>query len=477
MKNWTIGKQITAGLALILLGAVALGVSWIISSRTVGKNVSLFKADVLPGLASSGSITALLAENHVYTLLMAQDPGSLPSLRERVEKASAEIGKQLEKYDKSITVPEARAQFDALKAEREAYKASRIKFVALVDSGQKEALTKFVSEELSPAFDKYFTEANNLLQWNVNHGAELVDVIGDVVENAIYLASLLTVIVLAVCLVIGTFTVREVRKVLVNTIQSLTQSTAELAAASQQVASSSQGLAQASTEQAASLEETAATLEEISTGVTHNAENSKQAELLSKDVQSSSSEGQEAMRRMREAIEEIEKAATETAQIVKTIDEIAFQTNLLALNAAVEAARAGESGKGFAVVAEEVRTLAQRSAVAARDTSEKIGRSTEMAEKGVAVAAEASRCLAAIEANAERSTGIVLEIAAATQEQARSIATVNAATKDLEGLTQSNSAAAEESAAASEELLAQINIVEHVLTGLREKVHGKQGGH
>ncbi|MGE5612274.1 MAG: methyl-accepting chemotaxis protein, partial [Bacillota bacterium] len=163
--------------------------------------------------------------------------------------------------------------------------------------------------------------------------------------------------------------------------------------AANQVAAGSQSLAQGTSEQAASLEETTSSLEEIGSMTTRNADAANQARTLSNETMTASETGNTAMAKMGSAIQEIQKSASETAKIIKVIDEIAFQTNLLALNAAVEAARAGEAGKGFAVVAEEVRNLAMRSAEAAKNTSALIEESVSNAKHGVSIAGEVGKAL------------------------------------------------------------------------------------
>jgi methyl-accepting chemotaxis protein len=265
---------------------------------------------------------------------------------------------------------------------------------------------------------------------------------------------------------------RSVTRVLTQTLEKLRMTSQQLFSAADQVAVSAQALAQGASEQAASLEETAATVEEISSVSKRNAENAQQANVLSQEVKSSSETGVDQMQLMSKAINAIKSAAEETAQIIKTIDEIAFQTNLLALNAAVEAARAGDAGKGFAVVAEEVRNLAQRSAAAAKDTSEKIHRSKELAENGVKVTKEVERSLGAIRGNSEKALSLVKEIAAASQEQSSGIGQLNGAVTELDKVTQTNAAAAEESAASGEELTGQAQTLDSIIKELSKLIYG-----
>jgi methyl-accepting chemotaxis protein len=233
------------------------------------------------------------------------------------------------------------------------------------------------------------------------------------------------------------------------------QTASQLKTASAQISSGSQSLAQATNEQASSLEEVSSTVEQLSSMTTQNAANASQAKGLSDVAKKGAGKGKEAMTQLSNAIERIKGSADKTAKIVRTIDEIAFQTNLLALNAAVEAARAGDAGKGFAVVAEEVRSLAQRSAEAAKSTAELIEGSVKNAEVGVRLSEDVARQLEEIVVGSEKVNDIVAEIAAASGEQAKGIGQINSAVSEVNQITQQNAANSEQSAAAAEELSAQ----------------------
>jgi len=240
-----------------------------------------------------------------------------------------------------------------------------------------------------------------------------------------------------------------------NALSQVTEAVSQVTSASNQIAGGAQSLADGASVQASSLEEVSASLEEISSMTKQTAENSNLAKTLAAEARSAADNGDASMKRMAEAIRQIKASSDNTAEIVKTIDDIAFQTNLLALNAAVEAARAGEAGKSFAVVAEEVRRLARRSAEAAKNTSEMIEESVKCADGGVTIAEEVAKSLGEIVGRADKMGGLIAEIAAASNEQALGISQVNTAVVQMNQVTQQNAANSEESASASEELSSQ----------------------
>ncbi len=246
-------------------------------------------------------------------------------------------------------------------------------------------------------------------------------------------------------------------------------------AGSTQVSSSSQSLSQGATEQAASLEEITSSMTEISNQTKINAENATQANQLVTTVREAGKTGTKQMEMMVGAMESINKSSKAIGKIIKVIDDIAFQTNLLALNAAVESARAGKHGKGFAVVAQEVRSLAARSAKAAMETSDLIEGAIKKAETGSDIAGKTAQALEEINEGVTKAADLVVEIAAASNEQALGISQINQGLSQIDAVTQQNTATAEDAASAAEELSSQAAQVTQLLSRFKVKEGEKIG--
>ena len=240
-----------------------------------------------------------------------------------------------------------------------------------------------------------------------------------------------------------------------TTLQEVAESAANASTSSQELAAAAEAIASGAQEQAASLEETSASLEEITATVRQSADNANQASQLASSSKDSALQGQEVVSNAITAMAEINAASAKISDIISTIDEIAFQTNLLAVNAAVEAARAGDEGRGFAVVASEVRSLAQRSAVAAKEIKVLIQDSLKKVDAGSGLVNRSGETLLGIVGSVKRVTDIVGEIAAASGEQSIGIEQVNTAMTQMDQVTQSNSAQTEELSATAQALSEQ----------------------
>lgn len=258
-----------------------------------------------------------------------------------------------------------------------------------------------------------------------------------------------------------------------NFIKNLYQITQQVAATSIQLTATSQQLSQGSSEQASAIEETLATFEETAAMLQQNNANTLQAAHLSEQAQESASKGSAEMQEMISSMAEIKKSSNQIAKIIKVIDDIAFQTNILSLNAAIEAARAGEAGLGFAVVAEEVRHLAEKSAQAAKNTTDIIEANINLSGKGAAVSESARDALTEITVQSKKVNELLAEISAASQEQAGGVEQINISMAQVAVVTQQNAANAVESAAAAKELSVQLDNMKKLMNDLTELVIGK----
>jgi methyl-accepting chemotaxis protein len=228
-----------------------------------------------------------------------------------------------------------------------------------------------------------------------------------------------------------------------------------VATASAQIASGNNDLSQRTEQQASALEETAASMEELSSTVKQNADNAAHANRLAQSASEVAVKGGVVVAQVTETMTGINQSSKKIADIIGVIDGIAFQTNILALNAAVEAARAGEQGRGFAVVASEVRSLASRSADAAREIKSLIAVSVERVEVGTALVGQAGATMAEVVASIKRVTDIVGDISVASAEQSSGVSQVGEAVMQMDQVTQQNAALVEQSAAAAESLKTQ----------------------
>jgi hypothetical protein len=243
--------------------------------------------------------------------------------------------------------------------------------------------------------------------------------------------------------------------------------------ASTQIALASQSLSESATKQAASLEETVATMEEMTSMVRLNTENGQQAATLASSTRDVALKGEREINVLIESIRSIAADSKKIEEITGVIEDIAFQTNLLALNAAVEAARAGEQGKGFAVVADAVRTLAQRSAAAAKDIDDLIKKSVEKIEQGAKQANQGGVVLGEIVGSVKKVADLNTEMASASEEQKNGISQIGQAMNQLDQVTQQNAGSSEEAAASAEELAAQAKSLQLNVDDLDKLVFGK----
>jgi methyl-accepting chemotaxis protein len=248
---------------------------------------------------------------------------------------------------------------------------------------------------------------------------------------------------------------QDMRTSLASVVSNVRQGSESVATASAEIAQGNNDLSARTEQQASALEETAASMEELGSTVKQNADSARQANQLAANASSVAVQGGEVVGQVVETMKGINESSRKISDIISVIDGIAFQTNILALNAAVEAARAGEQGRGFAVVASEVRSLAGRSADAAKEIKQLINASVERVEQGTALVDKAGTTMTEVVTSIRRVTDIMGEISAASSEQASGVAQVGEAVTQMDQATQQNAALVEEMAAAASSLKSQ----------------------
>ena len=248
------------------------------------------------------------------------------------------------------------------------------------------------------------------------------------------------------------YAMKGMRDSLVNIVSQVRAGTLTIANASTEIAAGNQDLSARSERQAGTLEETASSMEELTGTVRQNADNARQANTLAESAQAVAQRGGAVVAQVVQTMASINDSSKQIAEIISVIDGIAFQTNILALNAAVEAARAGEQGRGFAVVAGEVRSLAQRSAAAAKEIKSLISDSVAKVDDGAKLVDEAGSTMEEIVTSVKRVTDIMAEISLASQEQSAGIEQVNRAIGQMDEATQQNAALVEQAGAAASAL-------------------------
>jgi methyl-accepting chemotaxis protein len=248
---------------------------------------------------------------------------------------------------------------------------------------------------------------------------------------------------------------KDMQDSLVKVVSSVRNGSESVSTASSEIAQGNNDLSQRTEEQASALEETAASMEELSATVKQNADNARQANQLAQNASSVAIKGGEVVAQVVDTMKGINESSRKISDIISVIDGIAFQTNILALNAAVEAARAGEQGRGFAVVASEVRSLAGRSAEAAKEIKTLISNSVERVEQGTGLVDQAGVTMTEVVASIRRVNDIMGEISAASTEQSQGVGQIGEAIQQIDQVTQQNAALVEEMAAAASSLKSQ----------------------
>jgi methyl-accepting chemotaxis protein len=497
LKNLTIRAQLL-GLSFFFLATLAVTMLWNVLTLdvTVQHMSSIYLDRVVPlgqlkHVSDAFGVDAVdAASERVRGNISAEQAAAL------IGEARANAAKIWGDYLATEMTPEEQALIDQSAPLMAAADASFGRVLTLIEGGDAAALEAYVRTELDPTVDPLIEALNRLLDLQVAVARQTYESVAAETVGAERRSVAVLLLALIIGVALAWIITRRITRALgaepgtvkdklaamtrgeldhafelrandrdsvMATLAAMGESLARVVSdvrsgseavstAAREIAAGNDDLSQRTQEQASSLEETAASMEEMTSTVHNNAENASQASQLAAMARQEAERGGEVAGKAVEAMSAISQSSREIANIIGVIDEIAFQTNLLALNAAVEAARAGEQGRGFAVVAGEVRTLAQRSATAAKEIKTLIATSTDKVTQGTALVDESGRTLANIVEAVKRVNDIVGEIAAANREQSTGIEQVNKSVMSMDEVTQQNAALVEEAAAASRTL-------------------------
>jgi methyl-accepting chemotaxis protein len=512
LSNFKIGTRLGAGFAAILLLLCTVGGLTLWQASHIYASTLELGNDRLPSVQAAGRMQAH-ANNARRTSLrsiLAVDPKEKQEQRAEHDASVVKLQETFTKYEKLVSSPEEQQLFDNIKSAWARYAALDAKLLDLSDKGEAgfNDARALSSGEAGTAFTDMLKLIETDIELNrtgaegeVARAASIYDTAivstGSLIAVAVFagiaIGWLITrsitapigrAVVIAETVARGDLTaqievsgkdeasqllaaMRHMNERLVDVVGRVRNSSDSIATGSAQIAAGNTDLSQRTEEQAASLEETASSMEQLTATVKQNAENALQGNSLAANASETAVRGGEVVNRVVQTMSEISSSSEQVAQIITVIEGIAFQTNILALNAAVEAARAGEQGRGFAVVAGEVRTLAQRSASAAKEIKDLISASVQRVHAGSQLVDEAGRTMGEVVQSVKRVTDLMGEISAASGEQHTGIEQVNQAVMQMDEVTQQNAALVEEASAAAQSMAAQSGTLRELVSVFR----------
>jgi methyl-accepting chemotaxis protein len=504
--NMNIGKRLAVGFSLILAMAVLIATVGIWRLNQVADATRQMMAQPLAKERMIGEWYTQIssAVRRTAAIVKSSDPALGPYFKEDAAasaKASADLVKQIEPL---ISGDDETALFKKITEHRKQYTAARDGAVKAKADGNNELSAKILDESFTPtakAYQGLVQELVAMQRSRIDATAREIDatasisttLIGALTAVAVALGALLSwlltssitrpireAVKVAETVASGDLTrridsqardetgallraLRHMNDSLVAIVTQVRSGTDTIATASGEISAGNLDLSVRTEQQAGSLEESAASIEELTSTVRQNADNARQANQLSITASQVAAEGGAVVSQVIATMGSINASSRKIVDIIAVIDGIAFQTNILALNAAVEAARAGEQGRGFAVVASEVRTLAQRSAAAAKEIKTLIGDSVGKVDTGTRLVDQAGATMEQVVESIRRVTDIMAEITSASQEQSAGIEQVNQAIGEMDAATQQNAALVEESAAAATSLQDQASRLAQVV--------------
>ncbi len=508
LSDFKIGAKLAAVFVVVVAMTVGLGLFALDKIASVNANVEDIATNWLPTIKVLGEMQSTVNEmrRSQASHIMYADAAKKAEQEQRITALKDRFAKQQTLYESMIT-PQEKETYAQLQQHKDALYATVTKMVEMSRAGEskKTDTEAYYNGEALTALQGVLADLGKLLEINVNGSDDAYKA-----SQASYAQSRLLIIsvligVALIASILGLWVTRLITRPLSQAIgaaeniaagdltvslnaqgkdetaqllQALDAMRTSLAKVVAKVRQGSEGVATASAEiaqgnndlsarteqQASALEETAASMEELSATVKQNADSARQANQLATSASSVAVSGGEVVGQVVETMKGINESSRKISDIISVIDGIAFQTNILALNAAVEAARAGEQGRGFAVVASEVRSLAGRSAEAAKEIKALISTSVERVEQGTTLVDKAGVTMTEVVSSIRRVTDIMGEISAASNEQAAGVSQVGEAVTQMDQATQQNAALVEQMAAAASSLKGQAQDLVHVVS-------------
>ncbi|KYG63804.1 hypothetical protein AZI86_13350 [Bdellovibrio bacteriovorus] len=476
-SSLSLSKKLILGFLVISVFVVAMGGIGLYAGKKLNSSMRNLNDNNLIPVADIGNANmAAIYHNRALYDLLSSRPEEVPPVLEGITKYEKRMKELLDKYRKTFLTQKEIELLNKFDQSWPKYEHDAMAAIAFFKDGKIDEASKIVNNEATESFQIVDDLLSEILDFNVElaartnqEGEDLYSELSKVMMGGMGLSVFLSV-------GLGLLIARNLSRALGHVAGELTTAAAQTAAASEELSSASQQVSSGTTESASSLEETVAAVEELSSVVNNNAKNARNAAQLAKAGAGNAAAGNEGMKKLIGSMTEISESSKKVEDIIGVIDDISFQINLLALNAAVEAARAGEHGKGFAVVADAVRTLAQKSATAAKDISQLIVESTDKTKVGSELASQMAQSLSDLVLSIEKSATINEEIALASEEQATGISQISKAMQTLDASTQQNAASAEEIAASAEEMSAQALTLQQMVVNLKTIVEGRKAG-
>lgn len=498
LHNFSISTRLNAGFAAVLVLMLAIAGLGIARLQAVGDVVHDMSSQTMAIERIAATWFTEISINSARTIAVARtdDPESQVHFKEQIKATNSKISTIQQSLEPLITSDKGKILLRDIAGKRKIYETVGSAVLELKRTGQNMPADEMIDQKFLPAVDAYLGSARGLIAYQQSMTLSLASQADDYFQNGRILMISLSLVALLLGLVCAWLISRSISRPLhaavriaqrvaagdlsaqivvagkdesgqllaalrdMNTalhqvIGNVRSGIDTIAVASREIASGNADLSSRTESQAGALEETASAMEQLTGAVRRNADNAHQANQLAVSASSVAGKGGQVVSQVVETMGSIKASSGKIADIISVIDSIAFQTNILALNAAVEAARAGEQGRGFAVVATEVRSLAQRSAFAAKEIKVLIDDSVRQVDQGSTLVNNAGQTMDEIVSSVKQVADIMGQITTASQEQSAGIEQVNQAIGQMDAMTQQNAALVEQAAAAAESMQEQ----------------------